>query len=472
MDDGQEIGGYRVLRRLAVGARSTVLLAYDGEGADGVVLKVTPADDPAALREAAALDRGMGDHVVALLDACADDDRLALVLPRLPGPDLARLLADRTELEGGEAVTILAPLGATVGRLHARGVAHGALDAGSVLFDVDGAPVLIGFGAASAFDADLPEVGLEGIAGVASDRTGLRALAATVLGRVGGDRRAAARRLLARLASTPDAALTGVLASELFDVAAALPVRFADPSPPLGGSGGRLVPVSAPVAPDDGAPRPGWTGRVEALLDRSPAAEVKAAALRRWSGLPAARRKLLLATGVGALALIVAVVAIPSGPAPGAAAGAVAPSGSPTRSHPGRASASPRPAASDDPVRGDDPVAAATALLRGRERCRRELSVLCLDDVDQDGSSAALTDRDAIRAAQDGGELATDPLPASAEAAARLTERLGGSALVGLGGGASILLVDGADGWRIRDILPAPAVTPAVPQTPTPPPGG
>jgi hypothetical protein len=488
MDDAGEIGGYRVLRRLAVGERCRVLLAHQSGAVDPVVLKVASADDAAAVREAEALDRGSGEHVVPVLDACADDDRIVLVLPRLPGPDLARVLAERAELEGGEAVTILAPVAGAVARLHAAGVAHGALGTGSVLFDAEGAPVLIGFGAASVFEAGLPEVELERVPGVAADRAALRSIATGVLGRVGGVRRATARRLLERLGAAADAEVADLVATEVFDVAAALPVRFADPpgtpGPRDGGAagagvGGRLVPVSRPVAGvevPDVAPAATWAARVAALLDRSPAAELAAALRRRWAALSAGRRRLTLGVGAAALALVVAVVAVPGAPAPGAAAGPVR-SASPdaprsTRS-PGAggeaASTDTGAAGDDDAVRGDDPALAATALLRARERCRRELSVLCLDDVDQDGSSAAADDREAIRAAQAGGELPSDPLDAAGRAGAappRLTERLGGSALIAVAGGASLLIVRGDGGWRIRDILGPPSASPA------PPPGG
>jgi hypothetical protein len=465
-----------------------MLLAHEAGAADPVVLKVARADDAAAVREAEALDRGAGEHVVPVLDACADDDRLVLVLPRLPGPDLARVLADRSELEGGEAVTILAPVAGAVARLHAAGVANGALGTGSVLFDAEGAPVLVGFGAAAVFEAGLPEVELERVPEVAADRAALRSIATGVLGRVGGVRRATARRLLERVAAAPDAEVANLVATDVFDVAAALPVRFADPPPTpgapgalggvaaSGGVGGRLVPVSPPVpdaGPDAASSGTRWA-RLGALLDRSPAAELRSAALQRWAALSARRRRLTLGLGAAGLALLVALVAIPGAPAPGTAAGAARAAAShkasshDAASHDAaRGARSPTPASSagptsDDAVRGDDPVAAAAALLRTRARCRRELSVLCLDDVDQEGSSAAAADREAIRAAQAGGELPPDPLGATGAGSVppRLTERLGGSALIEVAGGGSLLLVRGAAGWRIRDILAPPSPAP------------
>jgi len=464
MEETREIAGYRVLRRIAHGRRATILLAHGGEPAETVVLKVAAADDASAIREAAALDRGAGEHVVSLRDASATDEQLVLVLPRLAG-DLAHLLAERTELEGGEAVTVLAPIAATIRRLHAAGVAHGALASGAVQFDDEGAPVLTGFGAASVFAAGLPEVELERIPEVVADRTALRELARAVLDRVGGARRAAAQAVLVQVLAGPDAEVVGRLAGGIFEVAAALPIRATDP-PPSASSAGRVVPVveaATETARDRGAAASGWAARIEAWLDRSPAAELKNAALARWRRLSTGRRRLALGGGAGALALVVALVAIPSAPAPGAigsSAGRVA------SSSPVRPTGSPTPSVRDVAVRGDDPVAAAVALVAARAACRRELSVLCLDGVDQDGSAAADADRGAIRAAQAGGELGKDALPSPATAAPTLSERIGGSALIALAGGGSLLLVRGDGGWRIRDILTAPG------QTSTPPPGG
>jgi eukaryotic-like serine/threonine-protein kinase len=492
---GERIGGYRVLRRLGEGARATILLAHGGDPPETVVLKTTAADDAGALREAAALDRGAGEHVIPLLDAAADDERLALVLPRLPGRDLARLLAERTALEGGEAVTILAPLASTVWRLHDAGVAHGALGPACVLFDDDGAPMLTGFGCAAVFAASAPEVERERVPEVAADRIALRRLASTVLGRVTGVRRTAAQRLLAEIEAASGSEVAELLAGRVFEVAAALPVREADPPTVPAAAGSRLIPISAPVEEPgaSGASGAGWAARVEALIERSPAAEAKAALARQWGTWSPGRRRLVIGVGAGVLALVIAVVAIPGpGGSSAAVAGESVPSSGASSSgapSPGASSgtagtAKPRPtgsasggassggaSAEDAALRGDDPVAAAALLLRTRESCRRELSVLCLDAVDQDGSAAAESDRDAIRGAQDGGELGPDRLPASGDAAPQLSERIGDSALIALAGGASALLVRDGGAWRIRDLLAAPTASGA--RTPTtPPPSG
>ena len=114
-----------------------------------------------------------------------------------------------------------------------------------------------------------------------------------------------------------------------------------------------------------------------------------------------------------------------------------------------------------DPVLSDDPVAALGALLAERERCLRDLSVLCLDGVLQGGSAAMERDAAIVRSIQGGGETPPEAEIAAGELA--LVERLGDSALVSLGTAgpdppgqskpASALVMRGEAGWRIRDYL-------------------
>ncbi|MDP3209117.1 MAG: serine/threonine protein kinase, partial [Rhodoglobus sp.] len=95
-------------------------------------------------------------------------------------------------------------------------------------------------------------------------------------------------------------------------------------------------------------------------------------------------------------------------------------------------------------------------LLETRVGCIRDLSLLCLDAVDQAGSAALAHDQQLVREVRDGVSLA---VPITVDAAElRLEERLGDSALISLGDvadgePASILLMKGEAGWRIRDFL-------------------
>jgi hypothetical protein len=114
--------------------------------------------------------------------------------------------------------------------------------------------------------------------------------------------------------------------------------------------------------------------------------------------------------------------------------------------------------AAEPALSGDDPIAAAAVLLDLRAGCFRSASLLCLDGVVQPGSSAEDADRAAVGAVQAGGE-APAPIVASQ---LELVERLGDSALVALGSSgasekqpASLLLMKGEAGWRIRDYVAA-----------------
>jgi len=355
------------------------------------------------------------------------------VLERLPGGTLAELLDRRSTLDVGEAVTILAPLAATLDRLHAAGVAHGGLSLAAVCFREDGAPTLTGFGGAELFAPGSPEVVRETIRGVLDDREALRSVAATVLARVAGERATAAQRLAARLAEyTPDQ-----LARALFDVATPAPVRFdADAAEPPAVRVGDPVGVST----DDEVPPstlPPWLVALvpDGIRDRvlEPLGRVR----EIWSGWQPGRRRLVLGVVAGGLTVLTIVTVLPAG----------SPDASVALPSPAPTSADHREA--DLP---EDPVEAAIVLLALREQCVRDLAVLCLDDVVQAGSAASDDDIALIRSVQSGGEYPD----AIAEGDPVLVEQLGDSALLDLPVGsepASILLLRTTNGWRIRQYL-------------------
>jgi hypothetical protein len=130
-------------------------------------------------------------------------------------------------------------------------------------------------------------------------------------------------------------------------------------------------------------------------------------------------------------------------PAGGAAAGPVVESPGPQYSEPDLV-----PSA----ITGDDPLAALGELLPRRTECFRDLSVLCLDGVDERGSAALADDRAALNALV---SEAVQPVVLRADGA-DVVERLGDSVIVALAPDsepASVLLLKGEAGWRIRDYL-------------------
>lgn len=431
-----DVAGYRVLRAAAHGARTRLLLGHDG--ASTAVLKVSDAGDARFAVEAEALARAAGDHVVGLLDAARDESDAVLVLERLDRGTLAELLERRAGLDAGEAVTILAPLAATVERIHLAGVAHGSLSLSAVCFAADGSPTLVGFGSAELFAAGAPEVVRESFAGVLADRAALRALVGIVLSRVIGARADAARRLGATIGESSPAQLVAAL----FDLAAAQPVRFeSDPdaiSP-------RVVELGEPeeASPPTPLAVPPWLWALVPDPLRERVAPVVESVVERvaavWSGWDTRRRRITLAVVTAGATAALALSVIPAG-APAAVDAAPLPGATPSTS----------------PVHElpDDPVEAAVVLLALRQECLRDLSLLCLDAVGQPDSAALIDDRMLIRDVIDGGEF---PQSGVLDGDLTLVERLGDSALVDLPAGSdpsSLLLMHTADGWRIRDYLP------------------
>lgn len=130
-----------------------MLLGYSERG-DTAALKVFGPDVSVARveREVRALSAGRAGTVPGLptlLDvASLPDGGTCLILERLEGESLARyLLGCATLLLPGEAVTILAPLLATLSGLHEVGFVHTELSLATVLVDLSGRPVLLGLGA-------------------------------------------------------------------------------------------------------------------------------------------------------------------------------------------------------------------------------------------------------------------------------------------------------------------------------------
>ena len=292
----------------------------------------------------------------------------------------------------------------------------------------------------------------ERIAGVIADRQALVALTCAVLERVTGPRASAAAALVGRVKASGLQDLETRLARELFELAAARPVRLE-----------RDVEAALPRAvgvadvPEPDSPEPQVTGpaawsmhlvrMLEPVLDTGPGRLVRANLQHRWKGWGPARRRVVLAAGAATISVVVALAVVP-GADPGQVA-ALVPVETPTS----------EPLAApevESAVTGDDPVAALEALLARRTDCLRDLSVLCLDAVDEAGSAAFDDDRMAIDLIMSEG---VQPAVLDAQDAI-IVERLGDSVLISLGDRvgpdsrpASVLLMKGEAGWRVRDYL-------------------
>jgi hypothetical protein len=453
------VGGYRVVRKLGEGERAEIFLGLPirGESGEGpVALKVYRAhvDQGAIIREIEALSRAAGPHVVRLQDVVIGSTS-ALILERLARGGLARLLCERELLDLGEAITVLAPVVSALSRMHAAGCMHFSLSADTVLFSRDGAPILTGFGSARSVRPGVPPAGLTELPGVVTDLRSLASLASLVLNRV-DDRRA---HELARWADDIQDPLADdwceQLTARLFDLDQAAPIRFAAVTGHTSESEGRVVVTVPELDAREKPPSiahnamgvPDW---LKPLLDRAPANAIAAWAHCRRV-VHSVRAPVWVVGGVTALVVGVAGIVIPHEPP----TAAVAPTASPEAAERDATERDVRDPA-QTAILEDDAVAAAVVLLRTRQQCREDLSVLCLDSVAQQGSSALATDQKQIRDAQNGGELA-GPIVAT-ESDLSVVEQIGAAVLLEWADPtetepASLLLMKGEAGWRIRDYL-------------------
>lgn len=420
---GDSLCGYRVVRKLGDSARAEVFLGFSESTLDAsqpttAALKVfrRGASRESIMTELEALSRAAHPHVVRFADvATASDGSPCLVLERLARGSLAHLLEVRPTLAAGEAVTILAPIGAALDALHLSGVVHGAIGAHSVMFRESGAPVIARFGRSCLVPPALSDAALANEARVLADRSALGALAQLVLARTDSS------------IEIPDPTTDRfgeVLATRLFETAGASPVRFGgDAEPVVSAVPGRLGVVRAAADP----PSAGRGG----MLERARAIAARLAVQAR-----SVRRPVWVVAASVVVALIAAVALVP-GEQPEARA-EPQPTGTPV---------------TQAPI-VDDPIAALPMLLAAREQCVASASVLCLDAVDQQGSQAFDSDAALIVGIQSGGEI--PDAAAIVPGAIDLVEQLGDTVLISLGGKtkpASVLLVKSEAGWRIRDYL-------------------
>ena len=514
------LGGYRLLRRLGSGPRADIWLGHDGDGVAAVKVFHPDVERASIDTEIEALGRASSRHLVHLNDLATVPVGLpCLILQRLSPVGLGRILAQRV-VSAGEAVTIMAPLALAVAELHRVGVAHGGIGARSVLFDEHGAPVLSCFGASSLVGtypdppnaSSLTVAQLAAEADVASDLQQLAELTRRVL--LGVDGSATVSEWMHDAEPSEDPSQWPVeLADRLF--------RLAEPTAVMAGKsdtaqhyprtpdirrgllldrrGGRgSGPGSDAEAHDTEAhdtEAHDTEGTWSDVLALPPSV---ARALTQWRELRASEPRRVLAAWtarirvslgrvrrrVWVLAAIVGAVVVAGALALSGAAAhesdAVSVAGSTQQTAERHAASSASQAGSSaSAVTGSatgtgaaagalraDPVVAGRLLLTVRRECLEQLSVLCLDRVDQAGSGAMDADSNMIRLAQQGGVDTGDTNTSRANyvtGTVELVERFGDTALLNVTvftngqnmPAASLLLVKGEAGWLIRDLVAA-----------------
>jgi hypothetical protein len=187
------VPGYRLEELLGRGGSGEVWRAVPRSGGPAVAVKLLVAGDAERqAREAALLGELDHPHLVRLHEVVHEprrggQPRVALVLDLLAGGSLAALLARRGRLRPGEVVTALAPVAAALAHAHERGVVHGDLSPGNVVFTAEGRPVLTDLGVARVLGEEAarevtpayvdPSVARGGAHGPASDVFGVAAAA-------------------------------------------------------------------------------------------------------------------------------------------------------------------------------------------------------------------------------------------------------------------------------------------------------
>lgn len=424
----------------------------------------------------------------ALFDVAAlDDGSCCLAVERVSGAAVSRLLTDR-KLSAGEAVTILAPIVVAVADLAVHGLVQTRLAATDILLDEAGRPRLIGLGALRRLPAEVH----------AGERTALLRTGHVALAELLEDVAAAVRPasvfddaidlIRGRLDTRPFQACEAELERRLFAAAAPepiagidvptrtlrLPARIGAPmavSPRHDAQRAEERPVArrahgirallglAQLPEDLGA-------RVASAIDDVPGSRTRT----RIASVIRARSRVLTVGGlIGGGALVLMLTLVPPAtatdqpdridnvdavrhPPPGEAED-VSPGADPSVETEANADKT----GDDKPVvPGDDAAGAARSLLERRVECFAMLDLECLEGVVQPGSAIESTDRTRMLAARDG---AAPPDDAYDLATVQVTAEMGDAVLIGVLRAtpqrepASLLMVRGEAGWRLREIF-------------------
>ena len=156
MEEGNELGGYRLIRRLGTGGAGTVWLAEDG-GGTRVALKVmhpalaTSEESRARLeREVRTVNSVRSPFVAHIIDAEIDASQPFVVSEYVEGPTLAEILSSGPiPLRGVAALSY--HLASTIAAVHHANIIHRDIKPSNIICSSRG-PVLLDFGIAMAVD--------------------------------------------------------------------------------------------------------------------------------------------------------------------------------------------------------------------------------------------------------------------------------------------------------------------------------
>ncbi|MQY03607.1 serine/threonine-protein kinase [Actinomadura macrotermitis] len=154
-DDPRRVGAFALQGRLGAGGQGIV---YLGTGPDGVqvavkVLRTSIGEEDRArfVRELAVARRVARFCTAQVLDADVDGDRPYIVSEYVPGPSLARVVAERGPLPPAQLERLAIGTATALAAIHQAGIVHRDFKPGNVLLGEDG-PRVIDFGVAKALD--------------------------------------------------------------------------------------------------------------------------------------------------------------------------------------------------------------------------------------------------------------------------------------------------------------------------------
>ncbi|HWS31365.1 MAG TPA: protein kinase [Actinoplanes sp.] len=156
--DPRRLGVYKLIGRLGEGGMGSVFLG-EAPGGRPVAVKVIRAEyagqDEFRARfrsEVASASRVPSFSTAAVIDADPDHPTPYLVVEYVDGPSLSRVVAERGPLTGGDLHSVAIGMATALTAIHGAGVIHRDLKPSNVLFAL-GAPKVIDFGIARAFEA-------------------------------------------------------------------------------------------------------------------------------------------------------------------------------------------------------------------------------------------------------------------------------------------------------------------------------
>lgn len=145
LDLAPQVPGYRVLREIGTGRRSSAWLAIDGDGNE-VVLKVQPAEGSMLHREWEIAAPLQSPRVLRVQDHGRAHPWAYLVTEHVPGGTLAASL--RGGIDADAAIAFLQQAAVGLGQMHRAGYVHRDVKPANFLLRADGTLVLADFGLA------------------------------------------------------------------------------------------------------------------------------------------------------------------------------------------------------------------------------------------------------------------------------------------------------------------------------------